>query len=352
MICPLRSLRRPPLRDLLGALSVSLLLSLLGTGCIETNFDPPWKIQDTRILSIEADHPEVAPGVDVALRALVADPDRDVANLDYEWTLCLGTDAIFGGGGSDPGCPPPDPADPFAAQVLPSEGLTATLPGSTTALIETALMMAGGDTGGPFPNEFLSLILDTAGVPLNIHLRVRDPETGELLREGFKKVAITRRESPTVNPPEPRLRVGGQWVSGAVVEEPMRCEAESGEPVRVFAGSRVRLEPEEVPAFGEEGSWLESYPIVGLDGEILTGIERASYIWFSTEGAIEDYVTQIPFQESSWRAPNEPGTYPIWVVMRDGHLGITSCQIDVEVIEGTPVATSVDFAPPLVELDP
>ena len=149
---------------------------------------------------------------------------------------------------------------------------------------------------------------------------------GELIAFGFKRFAITQRASPTTNPPPPRFSVGDVWLSARGGGDPHVCAPEEGARPVVEAEAEVTITPEE----GEE-AWLEPYPVFALGNEIQLNEEQAYYSWFVTAGEMDDDVTQRPEREVIWTAPEEPGVYPLWLVVRDGHLGMSYCRAEIEV---------------------
>ena len=99
-----------------------------------------------------------------------------------------------------------------------------------------------------------------------------------------------------------------------------------GSLASAVVGEEVTLAP-----YALEEPWLEDYPVFDLGGEIIINSETAYYSWFSTGGAFSTEISQRPLRDSSWVAPDVAGTYPIFLVVRDGHLGLSWCRADVEV---------------------
>ena len=81
---------------------------------------------------------------------------------------------------------------------------------------------------------------------------------------------------------------------------------------------------------GEE-PWLEDYQVIDARGELQERTERAFYSWFSTGGEFDQNVTKSPLRNQIWRTPATPGTYPLWLVVRDGHGGASACDLEVEI---------------------
>lgn len=313
----------------------------LGSGCIDANFDSPTIIKSPRLIAIRAEPPEIAFGEDVAFEALALDADGSELpgqpGVELRWTVCLSLAEVVSAAGLGFNSGLEDTCDEGGPDLvrLDTEGLppnAARLPGTALFALLTMLPMGmtmppmdpGGQTLDPMVTETLTQIIAIVGVPLRVRLEVwRD---GEMIQSGFKRFAITQREDPTTNPPPPRFSVGDVWLSARDGADPHRCEPEEGARPVVTAGEDVTLLPSE-----DEDTWIESYPVYGLDGSMLINDESAYYSWFSTAGTFDDAITQIPNSDVVWTAPDEPGVYPIWLVMRDGHLGLSWCASEVEV---------------------
>ena len=85
------------------------------------------------------------------------------------------------------------------------------------------------------------------------------------------------------------------------------------------AGATLTLSPE------PDEDWLETFPALDLEGQVITGREDAYYSWFSTAGDFGFETTRPPGRDTEWTAPMEPGEVPFWLVVRDGHLGTSAC---------------------------
>ncbi len=319
-----------------------VLLAALLAGCLNTNFDPPYLIKDARILAIRVDPPEVAFGEDVLFEALVVDGDgaslAGAEGVELRFFVCLSAAEVvrsaglgLAGGDLTDNCA--DGGDDLIrleqGGALPPG--SALLPGTAFfALLEELMSMPGGGGmpgGGEIDPELintLTQVIAEVGIPLRMRLEVwRD---GELAFTGFKRFAIAQRLDVTTNPPPPRFAIGEAFVSAREGDDPHACAPESGEAPVVEAGAEITFTPDE-----DEEPWLETFPVVGLDGMVQEGVEGAYYSWFSTGGAFSASITQRPDREVTWTAPEEPGTYPIFLVVRDGHLGTSWCRTEVVV---------------------
>lgn len=319
------------------------LASLLAAGCFGNDFDPPYLVKDARILAITVDPPEVAFGQDVLFEALVVDGDGThlvgADGVELRFYVCLSAAAVVRAAGLGLAAPGlgDDCAEGGEDLVRLEQGGelppgAARLPGAAFFRLLEDLMGGGGGGGGTGTNppidpallETLTRVIVEVGVPLRMELQVwRD---GELAFTGFKRFAIAQREDVTTNPPAPRFAVGDVWLSARGEGDPRTCVPEEGEAPVVEAGAEVTLAPDE-----DDEAWIETFPVVSLDGEVQVGRESAYYSWFSTGGEFSDSITQRPNRDVTWTAPEEPGTYPVWLVVRDGHLGTSFCRADVVV---------------------
>jgi hypothetical protein len=312
--------------------------ALLTSGCIEINFDPPHLVKGPRMLAIVAEPPEIAFGEDVLFEALLVDADgsnlAQAPDVELRFTACVSLAAMvraagFGSGGLEDDC------DEGGGDLVRLETGGDLPPGMArlrgAVFLELLEDLMGGGTGlpgGGVPIDpqlaaALAAVIAEVGVPLRMRLEVwRD---GAPLLVGFKRFAITQRAEPTTNPPPPRFAVGGVWLS-ARGDDPHRCEPEEGQAPVVDAGAQVTMSPDE-----NEEAWLETYPAVDLDARVVTNEESAYYSWHSTAGSFSADITQRPERDVTWTAPDEPGTYPVWLVVRDGHLGTSFCRADVSV---------------------
>lgn len=320
-------------------ISIATVLLLVLPSCIDTGFDPPHLIKDPRILAIVAQPPEVAFGEDVTFELLLVDGDADTLpgepGVELVWTSCISVAEILDAAGLGAGSGLSDTCDEGGDDLvrLQTEGLPpnqARLPGS--AFLELVAMFMGGDPmmmpgGGDLDPELvetLTTVVAEVGVPLTVEVEAfRD---GELIAFGFKRFAITQREDPTTNPPPPRIKINQYWMNARTSGDPRVCAPEAGMTPVVEAESEVELDPDDA-----EEDWLETYPVFALGNEIQRNEESAFYSWFVTAGELDESVTQRPNHQAIWTAPEEPGLYPIWVVVRDGHLGMSYCRMDVEV---------------------
>lgn len=323
-------------------LHVGLAAVLLASGCLSTNFDPPYLVKGPRILNIVAEPPEVAFGSDVRFEALVVDAEGNslvtAPAVELRFMVCMSAREVLSASGLGFGLDLDDNCDEGGDDLVRLEtggdlppGV-ARLPGeSFQRLLEDLMQLGmGGGTGGGAPIDpdriaTLIQVIANVGVPLRMRLEVW--REGERILTGFKRFAIAQREGLTTNPPPPRFAVGDRWLTARGVGDARTCVPEDGGDVPVvLAGSEVTLGPDP-----DEEPWLETYPVVALDASMQLNEESAYYSWFSTGGAFSDSITQRPERDVTWTAPDEPGRYPLWLVVRDGHLGSSYCRAEIEV---------------------
>ncbi len=318
-------------------LIVALSVVLSASGCLGNNFDPPHLVKGPRILDIVAEPPEVPFGQDVYFEALTVDADGSnlatAEGVELRFMVCMSAAAIVSGAGLGFGQGLSDNCGEGGDDLVRLETGgdlppgTARLPGTAFfRLLEDLMSMTGEGDEMLDPQIAMTLtgIIAIVGVPLRLRLEIwRD---GEQILTGFKRFAISQRTDLTTNPPPPRLAIGGVWVS-ARSGDPRVCVPEEGATPIVIAATEVEITPDE-----NEEEWIESYPVVGLDASVQINEESAYYSWFSIAGSFTSDITQRPERNVTWNAPEEPGRYPIWVVVRDGHLGSSFCRTEVEVV--------------------
>ncbi len=316
------------------------LLALFAAGCLDLDFDPPHLIKEARIIGLRPEPPEAQFGEDVVFTTLIVDETgadlSEAPDVELRWTVCVSLAAIIRGAGLGAGSELDDDCREGGEDLirLDTEGLppnAARLPGAEVLAVVAQLMMPG--PGGPMPEpvpglepgliDSLLVVIAEVGVPLSVRLEVY--RQGEQILVGFKRFAITMRADPTTNPPPPRFSLDGAFVSARDGDDPTLCVPE-GDALTVEAGAEVALDPDD-----DEEAWLETYPVFNFDGVVQENEESAYYSWFVTAGSVADDITQRPNDDTTWTAPEEPGTYPLWVVVRDGHLGMSWCRVDVVV---------------------
>lgn len=296
--------------------------AVLAAACTDP-FEPRSLVQNPRVLAIVAEPPEAAPGQDVRLTALVADPDERAFAL--RWRVCARRDSILGFSSmqygevrDDRGCR--DDSGFFLELATDADGST-TLPGAVTEVAFDRLEAAAAAYGELIPADTLRRILDTAGLPLAVELEALDGD--EIVARAFKRVNLTRREERGTNPPPPRFTADGEQLAAVAGAAPFAC-APAVEPTLVRRNAEVQLAPDP-----DVDAWLETFPVIDVRGQVQQAREGAYYAWFSTGGRFSRETTHAPDATTRWRAPDEPGPYPLWLVVRDGHGGTSACRAEL-----------------------
>lgn len=319
------------------SLAILFALSTLA-GCIEGELARKSIVAQWRAMSITATPPIARPGDDVRFDPLVVSPDGEhvthgVGGVRFEWALCIRPDDPPGLGGlqydpEDPteGC---DAADMRLDEFLvPAEDGSLMVPGFLSEAIwpepgevsEAARTLFGEDVSP----EFVEQLLTTVGILVTVQLSVYQGD--ERVIRAYKRIVLVDRAEPGTNPPEPRFQIGDAWVSGREVEAPWTCEPEDGVRPVLPRNQGVIISPDP-----NDEDWLETYFVLDITATITEVSERPYYSFLSTAGSFDQETTRAPIREEIWTTPEDPGVYPLWVVVRDGHAGMTACRTEVEV---------------------
>jgi hypothetical protein len=297
----------------------AMALAAVLVGCIELpDFPEASRVASPRVLAIVAEPPEINPGEQVTLSLVVA------GAMDYtaSWAACGAFDSFIGGGAQygddqeDDGC---------AERGLDlGEGKEVVLPGVFGQALFENFELATRILGGTLPEDTVRHIRDSVGLPFLIEANV--VADGKAIR-AVKRVLISERATPHENPPAPRLTLGEIEVEPDLTRQ-YGCRAAGDTSARLPRDELIEI----VPATDDgEEPWLEDYQVIDARGELQDRTERAFYSWFSTGGEFDRDVTKSPLRNQIWRTPATPGSYPLWVVVRDGHGGVSACEVEVEI---------------------
>jgi hypothetical protein len=301
---------------------ISGALLLLAGGCFETpEFAPESLVDRPRILAIVADPPEVTPGTAVGLSVMVGGAEVD----EVRWSAC-GTFASFaastqyGENSGDQGC--------SEGPLFIGNGQRVRLDTiSTLALFEDDARVQSA-LGAQLPAETLTTIRDGVGVAFSIEA---DVAVGGKHLRGLKHVLLSMRETPNKNPPPPAFMFNDTKIGPG--PEPFTCAAVSGEVAQAAPGTKVALRPS-VGSLGAE-TWLEKYPVLDARGNTVERTEQAFYAWFAPVGKMQRRETHDPERDNTWELPNAPACTRMWLVVRDGHGGISACMLRVQIGEAS-----------------
>lgn len=308
----------------LRALTVITACALVLGACVQLpDFESGSLVQGPRVLAVIAEPPEIAPGQALDLSILLAGVE-DRAGVEIRWRACGSFDGFFGGGAqygeeqADEGC-----GGGLAFEL--GEGETAVLPSELTANLFDNLDVIAMTLGTELPEGVIDQIRSSVGIAFLVEATVQ--ADGKRIR-ATKRVLISENPTPHHNPPSPRFTLDERVI---VTDEadPLRCVAQDAQPVVLAAGTDVDLVP--VTNDDQEEDWLETYNIINSRGELRERQERAFYSWYTTDGALRSGRTKSPLRNNIWRTPAAPGEYPLWLILRDGHGGVSACELSVTV---------------------
>ena len=312
---------------------LALLCAL--AGC--TSFEDPDIVLDLRVLAMTGEPPEqlvdldpsapfeptelLAQLVPSTMCALVADP-RSERRLRWELALCLPDDdqcnprfrtVLRSGVIDDPDTAPS--AQPMCATVEPNANLLGIL-----------LEIGEGD-----PLAVLG------GIDYFVELRVRgEDDTREEVATKSLRVSprIPAIRTPNTNPTVELFRA---TLGGERLELPLGRCAEQASPLEVAPGTRLTIEPIELP------TTRETYVVPTLDGRIATFTESPTYQWRASAGGFSrggtggtrDNLGNLPELDTEWRAPARVDgvtDVQLWFIVRDERLGATWYESCVRVV--------------------
>jgi hypothetical protein len=287
--------------------------------CIDTpDFADRSIVDRARVLAIVAEPPEVNPGQQAQLSLLIAEaPEYSVT-----WHACGVFDSF---GGSQYGENLEDEGCGGGLAVALGEGDRAQLLPELTQRLFLDLDLAVAILGAELPEETIANIRTRVGLAFLVEATVEMPE--RQIR-AVKRVLISENASPHSNPPPPHFWLGEAEVV-ADPETEFVCHAVDDDRLAVPADSEIELAP--VVEEGEDEPWIERYQVIDARGELGGREEKAFYSWFSTAGHFSEGITKAPLRNEIWRTPEDPGCYPLWLVVRDGHGGTSACRAQVAV---------------------
>lgn len=344
-------------------ITAAALAAFALVGCMN-GLDNPTIVKTPRIIAMVADPPEAAPGEDVRVSVLAFDPMQRALRYDFclyfDTSSLLGTNAASGAGGLAAPLQPGPVCRQTRAGVIPLTGTAevGTLPGALTQGFIAAIQ--GDPRIDAQTRAFLERVISTAGVGVDLYVDVYTLDAAGQrvdLVTGSKTVGITTRADRTSNPPAPEFAIGSDTVllGGVDPSRPWECLPSFGTlPPVVTASTREHPERVTLRPYGDPSRWEETFPIFDFSGGLRTGHEGAYYSWYATSddsgNTMRDETTQAPswdappltpdliadpLQNNEWTVPRTPGTYDLWLVVRDGHLGTSACHTTVTVVAPT-----------------
>jgi len=350
----------------LAARSVCLFLSALLPGvlsaCVPEFEDDVSEVREFRVLAVRSDPAELAPGGDVQLSVLWATPEGElVASEDVAWGLCTERKELTEPGPVAPSCvlefgDPESEAIEYVGSgdtvqtSLPSDGCRqfgplapppeegSTVPGRPVdpdltggfyqpVLVGIEEATLGGvriSCGTPWlPRD--ELIVFNQGYRPNEH-----PAVALLERENGDDFEPIDPADTLVVPSAGELRLRASWVG---------CprEAECGDGLCTMGENGTSCAEDcRTDPVGCTGA--EDYLLADL--ETRTAVPRRealSVAWFGNGGRFEISVTDdaegTDSTENVWTAPDEPGVFGLWLVLRDDRGGVSWQALSIEVTD-------------------
>ena len=317
-----------------------LALACVLAGC--TSFEDPDIVVDLRVLAMTAEHPEQVVEVDLSrppqpsellaqlvptrVCALVADPARD-RRVRWQMTVCLADrsrcdEELFtpiGGGIAD---------DPETSVTAPEMCATVEPNGNLLGIL---VATAEGDA-----------LAALGGIDYYVQLTARGEDEPAAADQFATKTLRVSPKIPTIRTPNQNPTVERFDVTLDGYEPaPMplgRC-AEQTSPLEVAPGTRIKIEPVELP------TTRETYVVPTLDGKVAMFMESPTYQWVAdaggfsrgNSGGTRDAVGNLPELFTEWRAPaardvSEPTDVRLWFIARDERLGATWYESCVRVV--------------------
>lgn len=280
------------------------LLAIALTGCVinsnkyqrPRDLEDSWMVTKPRLLGVQAEPAEAAPGDTITFQALLADPTDAIDTV--LWIACPVDEGDDGVGfgciddqdnviGIEPFQPPVYQVPTDILDDVPDEELAE---GRYVNVQVTGLP--------PIDPEDLEDGFDFDSIDFNE------------VEAGYKRVIVSRATTPNANPGIDRMGVDG-------------IDYLPDEVMQIDAGSTMDLE-----VFLTEER-IESYEFVNSDGVVEQRVEEPYVAWYVTSGDLAEPYTLYPFTQAQWTAPAEAGIQgTIWAVVRDRRGGQTWRQLN------------------------
>jgi len=269
-----------------------------------------WLVDRVRVLAVQAEPPEAAPGETVAFSALVPQPGVTDPYV-VAWFTCPPTDA----GGIGFGCELPEPSDldatdPEALAELGVIGFEPFLPPSYT-IPDDALDGVDEAARG---EGLYQLVQVTAFPPSYL-----DPDSApeeidfEEVEAAYKRLVISDARTPNRNPLLSVLQVDGFQIP-------------EGSTITVEEGQTYTLSTTVAESLVEEYLYLTD------DGLEEWRTEEPYVNWYTTAGTLNESLTLYPYLDVGWVAPERGLTGTFYAVVRDRRGGMAWITRSFEVL--------------------
>lgn len=343
---------------------VGLCLGIVCNQCVPTFPTTNTRIDQPRVLAVQVEPAEAAPGSMVTLRTLYVDSSGTLSGGSLNWSVCTARKSLVELG-------------PVSRECLENSGEHIVPAGMNVVETSVVLPMDSCRLFGPIP---------PASQPGEPSGRPVDPDiTGGFYLPGILRSAV--QEVTTTTLFQARLACGIGTASqqstiefnrryrvneNPAITQLFRITDQSSEEIVITEGRatfqasrntpvRIRAQWPECPAVDQCGNGIcsvnelrttcaqdcsvphgchgaETYVILDrqLDS-IVTRRESMRVAWYSSAGTFENERTGVASEESRfasenvWTTPEQTGTVFLWIVLRDDRGGVSWQMIQVEI---------------------
>lgn len=254
------------------------------------SFDPASYVNGLRVLSVQAEPPEIPPGQTSTLRALVVDTDG--AAVELAWAACM-----LG--------PTPASAEPVNLDCIRSQAAPYLVPLGSGPMVQATMP--------DVPPTTFGLPDDTSGFYLPVRLVAR--------AGGGQVTAVYRLRYGLGTPPNHNPALASVAFVAAS-PGPAPAELDESNPPVVHAGDVLTLRATFAPGSAETYTVLNPNPNDPSPTRQVT--ELLSVNWFATGGSLSEATTGEAKPDTKWRADKhlptagpEGAIIDLWIVGQD-----------------------------------
>ncbi len=323
---------RAPRGRSLASLAFAAALALSAGGCVPSFDDNLSTIEQPKVLAVQAEPAEAAPGESVQLNALVATPDENGAAPKLVWGLCTARKPLTELGPVNTACIQAPSGAPDSIVALGSgASVNATLPMDACRLFGPSLPepMNGepagrpvdpDPTGGFYQPVTVTLLSDS--VTTLGAVRIFCPPSGlDQEQAAAFNTSYRRNQNPVID------SISTLDAAGEATPVP---DADAATPLAVHAGQVVHFQTAWAACSASQAcTGAETYVAFNADTRVLdTKHESVRVSWYATAGTFAHAVTGRSEDEfanaatdNTWTAPSEAGDTRLWLVIRDSRAG-------------------------------
>src|SRR4051812_2186977 len=305
------------------------LAALFAVACVPTFDDNLSLIEQPKVLAVQAEPAEAAPGEAVRLQALVASPEVNAKAPQLAWGLCFARKPLTELGPVNTVCIQAPSGAPDAILSLGSgASVKATLPRDACRLFGPSLPepMNGEPAGRPVDPDptggYYQPVTVTLGSITTLGaVRIFCPPSGlDLDQAAAFNSNYRRNQNPALT------RISTVSDDGIISALPSSSEA----PLSVHPGQIVQFQTEWAACSDAEScTGAETYVVFNADSRKLdTKHESMRLSWYASAGTFVDAVTgrdesefALTSTSNTWTAPPRATDAQIWLVLRDSRGG-------------------------------